>query len=257
MRAFLTALCAVTALGCGVKRDLYAAKELEANQLRQQLVDEAGKSAALQTRLADTQERLAATSRELRAASQELAATRERQSQLEVRTAKLVEEKSALEARSSEYEQLTQSLQGQIAAGEVELSELKGRMTVKLRDRVLFPFGSARITRQGQLALDAVAEAFRGLRGKNVIVAGYTDDVPVSRRASYADNWELSTMRALAVVRYLQSKGVDPRILGASGFSEYRPVAPNDTEDGRSRNRRIEIVLTAADYTPPEVNVGK
>ncbi len=238
--ATLAALCAVAALGCGVKKELYAAKELEASQLKQRLQDETGRTAALEAKVADLETKLAATSAE--------------RATLEVRTAKLVQEKSELEAKSSEYEQLTRSLQTQIAAGDVELSELKGRMTVKLRDRVLFPFGSARITKEGQVALDAVAGALQGLQGKNAIVAGYTDNVGVSKRASYADNWELSTMRALSVVRYLQSKNVDPRMLGAAGFSEYRPVVANDTDEGRSRNRRIEIVLTAADYTPPEID---
>jgi chemotaxis protein MotB len=59
------------------------------------------------------------------------------------------------------------------------------------------------------------------------------------------------------VVRYLQSKGVNPQMLGAGGFSEYRPVATNDTPEGRSENRRIEIALTAADYVPPVVDVPK
>ncbi len=135
----------------------------------------------------------------------------------------------------------------------MELSELKGKMTVKLKDRVVFSSGSAAINKQGREALDAVAKAFQGLQGKNVVVAGYTDNVPVAKKAGFKDNWDLSTMRAVSVVRYLQTKGVEPKMLGAAGFSEYRPVAPNDTADGRSQNRRIEIALTAADYTPPVV----
>jgi chemotaxis protein MotB len=59
------------------------------------------------------------------------------------------------------------------------------------------------------------------------------------------------------VVRYLASKGVDPQTLGAAGFSEYRPLAANDTPEGRSQNRRIEIALTPADYTPPVADVSK
>jgi chemotaxis protein MotB len=97
-----------------------------------------------------------------------------------------------------------------------------------------------------------VAKAFQGLQGKTVVVAGYTDNVPVSSKGSYKDNWDLSTERAVTVVRYLQSKGVDPKMLGAAGFSEYRPLAANDTAEGKSQNRRIEIALTAAD-TPPVV----
>jgi hypothetical protein len=63
--------------------------------------------------------------------------------------------------------------------------------------------------------------------------------------------------RAVNVVRYLQTKGVSPAMLGAAGFSQYRPLVPNDSSDNRSQNRRIEIALMAADYTPPVVDVPK
>jgi chemotaxis protein MotB len=99
-----------------------------------------------------------------------------------------------------------------------------------------------------------VAKAFQNLQGKTVVVAGYTDNVPVAGKGAIKDNWDLSTERAVSVVRYLQAKGVDPKILGAAGFSEYRPLAANDSAAGRSQNRRIEIALTAADYTPPVVD---
>ena len=66
----------------------------------------------------------------------------------------------------------------------------------------------------------------------------------------YKDNWELSAARAVSVVRYLVAKGVPPEMLGAAGFSEFRPVVPNDTPENRSQNRRIEIALTAAEEAP-------
>ena len=99
------------------------------------------------------------------------------------------------------------------------------------------------------------ANAFHDLQGKNVVVAGYTDNVRVAGKGAFKDNWDLSTARAVSVVRYLQSKGVEPKMLGAAGFSEYRPLAANDSAEGRSQNRRIEIALTAADYTPPVVDM--
>jgi len=102
-----------------------------------------------------------------------------------------------------------------------------------------------------------VADAFKDLQGKNVVVAGYTDDVPNSAKSGYRDNWDLSTARAVNVVRYLQTKGVSPAMLGAAGFSEYRPLVPNDSPANRSQNRRIEIALTAADYTPPVVDARR
>ena len=229
-------LCAIALLACGVSKDKYAAKELEASDAQKKLQDESGKTAALEAKVADLQSKLAAS---------------------QSGVARLTEEKGELEAKSSQYEQLAQSLQGQISAGQIELSELKGKMTVKLKDKILFSSGSAALGKDGKIALDAVADAFKDLKGKNVIVGGYTDDVPIGKKGVYQDNWDLSSARAIAVVRYLVSKGVDPRMLGVTGYSEYRPLAPNDSTEGRSQNRRIEISLTAADYTPPVVDVGE
>jgi chemotaxis protein MotB len=129
-------------------------------------------------------------------------------------------------------------------------------MTVRLKDRVLFSSGSTTLNKQGKAALDAVAEAFKSLKGKNVVVAGYTDNVPIGSKTGFADNWALSTARAVTVVRYLQSKGVPPDMLGALGFSQYRPVAPNDSAQNRSLNRRIEIALTSSE-APPTVDTPK
>src|SRR5262249_27203525 len=184
------------------------------------------------------------------------AALEQKVSDLEKQNKELTTTTTKLEAKSAQYEQLASSLQDQIASGQVEVSELRGKMTVKLKDKVLFASGSTALNKEGKAALDKVAEAFKDLKDKNVIVAGYTDDVPI-KKAAFKDNWDLSTARAVTVVRYLQSKGVSPEILGAAGFSQYRPLAPNDSAQNRSANRRIEIALTAADYTPPTVDVPK
>ncbi|HSN89824.1 MAG TPA: OmpA family protein [Anaeromyxobacteraceae bacterium] len=239
----LTAMAAVAVAGCGISKDKYDAKSTEADKYLKQYQDEAARTAALEAKAKDLEGQLAAV-------REELGAAKKRQETTE-------QELAALEQKSSQYEKLTKSLQSQISAGQVEISELRGKMTVKLRDKILFPSGSATLAADGRGALDAVAEAFKGLAGKNVLVAGYTDDVPTGAKGRYKDNWELSGARAIAVVRYLQSKGVDPQMLGAAGFSEYRPVASNETPEGRSENRRIEIALSAADYVPPVVDVPK
>jgi chemotaxis protein MotB len=231
------------AVGCGISKDEFAAQQRDAQQNRMAYQEESQKAAALEKKVADLQAQNAALQSQLG----ELAST----------SAKLQQEKGLLEAKSAQYEQLASSLEGQIKSGQVEISELKGKMTVKLKDRVLFSSGSSSLNREGKAALDAVADAFKDLQGKNVLVAGYTDDVPNSSKSGYTDNWDLSTARAVNVVRYLQTKGVSPAMLGAAGFSEYRPLVPNDSPANRSQNRRIEIALTAADYTPPVVDVRK
>jgi chemotaxis protein MotB len=242
-------LCVVPMLAC-VSSGKYDAKAAEADKLKKELQDESGRKAALEAKAAGLEAKAADLEKQLATTRSELDQVAQSRAQLEVKTAKL-------EAKSAEYEKLADSLRGQIQAGQVELSELKGRMTVKLRDKILFTPGSAAVNKDGRSALDAVADAFKGLQGKNVIVTGYTDNVPVGSRTRFKDNWELSTARAISVVKYLESKGVDPRMLGAAGFSEFRPLVANDTDEGRSQNRRIEVVLTAADYTPPEIEVKK
>jgi chemotaxis protein MotB len=233
----------VFVVGCGVSKDEFAAQQRDAQQNLKNYQAESEKSAALEKKVVDLQAQNAALQSQLG----ELTAT----------SAKLQQEKGALEAKSAQYQQLASSLEGQIKSGQVEISELRGKMTVKLKDRVLFSSGSSSLNREGKAALDAVADAFKDLRGKNVVVAGYTDDVPNSAKSGYTDNWDLSTARAVNVVRYLQTKGVSPAMLGAAGFSEYRPLVPNDSPANRSQNRRIEIALTAADYTPPVIDARR
>jgi chemotaxis protein MotB len=243
VKRMLPTLCMVAAVGCGVSKDEFAASQRDAQQNKQKYEEETQKRAALEKQLGDLQQQQAALEKQIA----ELSAT----------SAKLAEEKGALEAKSAQYQQLASSLQSQIASGQVEISELRGKMTVKLKDRILFSSASASLNKQGKAALDAVAAAFKDLKDKNVVVAGYTDDVPIGSKSGFLDNWALSTARAVNVVRYLQDKGVSPAMLGAAGFSEYRPVVPNTSSANRSQNRRIEIALTAADYMAPTVDVSK
>ena len=251
MRLAVLAVGLVALVGCGVSKEEFAAQQRDTEHFRRKFQSEMDRTTALELKLSDLKQELAAAQKQL-AASQEQVSVRELQvAQLEAAAAKLEKEKGALEEKSAQYEQLTASLKGQIANGQVEISELRGKMTVKLKDKVLFASGSTALGKEGRSALDAVAQAFASLKGKNVVVAGYTDDVPTGTRGGFKDNWDLSTARAVTVVRYLQSKGVSPAILGAIGFSQYRPLASNDSPEGRSQNRRIEIALTAADEPAP------
>jgi chemotaxis protein MotB len=243
MRRPLLAVTLALLAACGISKEEFAAQQRDAQQYKERYQGEADKTASLERKVTEQDEKLTAMQQKLTVRDQEIA-------QLKTAALKLEEEKGALAAKSAQYEQLTSSLQGQIQSGQVEISELRGKMTVKLKDKVLFASGSTALGKEGRAALDAVAEAFKDLKGKNVVVAGYTDDVPTGSRSGFKDNWDLSAGRAVTVVRYLQSKGVAPGILGALGFSQYRPLAGNDSNEGRSQNRRIEIALTAADEAP-------
>jgi len=220
-RSLYTVALALSA-ACGIPKDQYNAKALEAEELSRKYQDEEGKTAALQQKVTELTAQLAAQQQ------------------------KTVETKEQLERKSSEYENLSSSLKGEIEAGKIELSELKGRMTVKMKDKILFASGSSRIGKEGQEALAKVADAFKNLQGKIVRVEGHTDDVPTDPKSQFPTNWELSLGRAMAVVRYLQDRGVDPTLLSAAGYGQYHPIAPNDSPENKSQNRRIEIVLAPA-----------
>ena len=134
----------------------------------------------------------------------------------------------------------------EIEEGKIEITTLQEQLTVNVLDQVLFDSGSAEIKPEGIEVLKRVGKILKELNDKTIVVEGHTDNVPISPtlKKKYPTNWELSTSRATTVVRYLQEEvGIDPSMLKAVGLSEYRPIADNDTEEGRSRNRRIEIIL--------------
>ncbi|HWP44000.1 MAG TPA: flagellar motor protein MotB [Blastocatellia bacterium] len=118
-------------------------------------------------------------------------------------------------------------------------------------DRVLFDSGQARLKSSGEEILEAIGRMFRSQVGSfsKIQIEGHTDDQPI--RVGFASNWELSSARATSVVRFLQDRsGIDPQLLSATGYSQYHPVEANDSDEGRSRNRRIEILVV---YSVQEV----
>lgn len=229
----------LAALTACVSTDTLRKKEAEAARYQQDLQAEKARSAALDAKLQATQADLNKSQGELQASQARLHDLQSSKQQLEV-------VKADLERKSSEYEQLASSLKGEIEAGRVELTELRGKMTVKMKDKILFASGSAAVGKDGRNALQAVADALKNVQGKTIRVEGHTDNVPTTGTA-FASNWHLSTARSLAVVRFLESCGVDPTKLAAAGYGEFQPVAENDSPEGRSQNRRIEIVLAPAE----------
>ena len=148
------------------------------------------------------------------------------------------------------YEDMTSGLKDQIAAGQVQITQLKGKLTLNMVDQILFDSGKAEIKGDGQKVLDKVGAALNGIADKDIRIEGHTDNKPISGalQGKYATNWELSTARATAVARYLQDHAkVDPSRLVAAGYGEFRPKTSNDTPEGRAQNRRIEIVLVPRD----------
>ncbi len=127
---------------------------------------------------------------------------------------------------------------------DVDVKVLKGVVYISLSDNMLFQTGSYEISPRAMSILSKIAKIIKDYNSYDVLVEGNTDNVPISR-TNIRNNWDLSALRASSVVQVLQNRfGVDPSRLTAGGRGEYNPVADNDTDAGRQRNRRTEIIIT-------------
>ncbi|HEX8960328.1 MAG TPA: OmpA family protein [Geobacteraceae bacterium] len=150
---------------------------------------------------------------------------------------------------SKTYEDMLEKMKNEISQGQVTISELKGKLTVNMLDAVLFDSGKAEVKPEGLAVLRKVIDILKNVRDKAIRIEGHTDNVQIGGALArkYPTNWELSAARAINVTRYLQDQGIDPTLLSACAYGEYKPVAPNDTEEGKAKNRRIEIILVPKD----------
>lgn len=155
------------------------------------------------------------------------------------------------------HKTLEDEMRAALESKDVTISQLQGKLTVNILDRVLFDSGEAELKPDGEGVLRKVAEVLAQHPHVKIHVIGHTDNVPIraAARNRFPSNWELSTARATAAVRFLSEKaGVDPRRLGAVGYGEFRPVADNSTAEGRSRNRRIAITILSEELAGADVS---
>jgi chemotaxis protein MotB len=126
-------------------------------------------------------------------------------------------------------------------------------LQIELKDSILFGSGSAETSEQAQKIFDEIAAILKSYSNP-VQVEGFTDNIPI-KSAKYPTNWELSSARASAIVKYLVTKGVAPERLSAVGYGEYQPVAPNTTEAGRAQNRRVAIMVAKRKMDRPRIKL--
>jgi len=157
----------------------------------------------------------------------------------------------ALQDRLNRQQEIVNNLRQTVAdalvnfdAEDLSVEVKNGKVYVSLSDKLLFPSGSAKLNTEGKNAIGKVAEVLQKNPKISIEVVGHTDDVPINT-AKYSDNWDLSTARATTITRLLTDDyNITGERLTASGMSKYSPIASNETKEGRSRNRRTEIVLT-------------
>lgn len=224
-----------------VQQDLLAAY---ADQKRQQ-----GNLALHQRKIASLEQQL----NTLEQTRQDLLATIEELNQA------LEKEKVAREARLAKvkntYNQLVGALEDEIKRGELTISNLEGQLSVSLLNNILFDSGKTVIKAEGRKVLKSLGDVLNKFPDKALQIAGHTDNVQISSRLveQYPTNWELSTARATSVVHFLQDQvGLPGERLIAAGYGEYRPVADNDSLEGRAGNRRIQILLVPFEPSRPD-----
>ena len=146
---------------------------------------------------------------------------------------------------SSTYEELLVKMKAEVEQGRVTIMELEGKLSVNLVDSILFDSGQDEVKKGGKDILAKVVPILKDAEDKIIRVEGHTDNARIagSLVKRFPSNWELSAARALNVTRFLQREGIPGERLSAVAYGEWKPVAGNDTAQGRAQNRRIEITL--------------
>ncbi len=154
--------------------------------------------------------------------------------------------KTKIEELKSTYDSLVSELKRQLKSKEMSIKGFEEKLSITFVDRVLFDSGQATTTAEGRRILTKVGEILKNVHGMQIRVVGHTDNRPIRKeyQHKFPSNWELSSARAAAIVRYFQREsGLDPKSLEIAGRSFYRPTASNETEEGRAQNRRVEVII--------------
>jgi chemotaxis protein MotB len=205
-------------------------------QLKQQIADLNNKVSELSSKAGQLSTDAANKQSQLTKSQQELA---DQQKRLEQLQALMDQQKRAI---NEIRKKMADALVG-FNSNELTVAIKNGKVYVSLQENLLFPSGSAVVNPKGKLALGKLAEVLNTNPDITVDIEGHTDSIPI--RGRYQDNWDLSTARAGSIVRILTiDYKVDPVRVIASGHSQYDPVQPNSTSDGRALNRRTEIILS-------------
>ncbi|HEX7603505.1 MAG TPA: flagellar motor protein MotB [Polyangiaceae bacterium] len=224
MRSALALFLVLALAGCGIPKSQYdAAVADEQKKARDQKDADDKQLAEMRARVAELETKQ--TDEQTRAELEELKA-----------------QKVAADARAKLFDDFIKKFQKMIDAGKLDITMRRGQIVLALATDVLFDQGKTEIKPEGKTALDEVAAALKGISGRRFQVAGHTDTFPIKTK-EFPSNWELSTARAVSVVKLLVGAGVKAEALSAAGYAEFDPAQSNASDRGRSKNRRIEIVL--------------
>ena len=268
LKLFLPLAAAVMLTGCVSKKQLteaqarydqlkteHAQLQQDYNEAKVRIAEYTSDSKSLAARLAEEQQR----NKEMKEAYAKLQTSYQSNVQQgNVNISKLVDEINAsnkfikqLVDAKSKSDSLNQALTNKLTRSltreemkEVDVQVLKGVVYISLADNMLYKSGSYEIGDRAGETLQKIAKIIMDYKDYDVLVEGNTDNVPILQK-NIRNNWDLSALRASSVVQALQNQyGVDPKRLSAAGRGEYNPIASNDTEVGKQRNRRTQIIIT-------------
>lgn len=243
-------LSAFLLVGCGINKATHqkALDELTATQAqldetrgeRDSLLGDRSKLMSDKEELSSDLSDKARAEREASARAAKLAA------EMQATEAELLElrkQREASEKRLAAFRELTEKFRSLVDTGKLKVSFRSGQMVLELPSGVLFSSGKATLSKGGEAALQEILDVLGSFKDRRFLIAGHTDNIPVKSR-KFKNNWLLSTARAVSVVTYMTDKASFAAAnLAAAGYGEFAPVADNGTDEGRAKNRRIEIIL--------------
>ena len=226
---------AVLIIGCGVPQEKYDADMM-----------------ALQDQLAQANDQLADVNSELSGLRSEKSNLETQLDQLQKDIDRLSGESSAnaklaaaAKKRLATFQKMLERFKSMVESGKLKIKIVNNKMIVEMASAILFPSGKATLSDEGAEALTQVAGILAEISDRKFQVAGHTDNVPIKNHR-FKSNWDLSSARAVSVVKHLIENGVPAENISAAGYAETQPAADNATEEGKAQNRRIEIVLQPA-----------
>ena len=241
----LFALACLSTSGC-VKRSTYDAALAKNKELTTELDAANTKQADTEKTLGDKikvlQGQLGQLDETTKSKEAELGKVQGEKAASEKELAELRRQKELAEKRIAAYKALQDKFRALVDTGKLQVVFRNGQMTLKLPSGILFPSGSASLSKGGETALADVVKILLDFKDRRFMVAGHTDNEPI-KTAEFKNNWYLSTARANSVVQFMIEQTFPSKSLGAAGYGEFDPVSANDNEKNREQNRRIEIIL--------------
>lgn len=153
------------------------------------------------------------------------------------------------DALDTRYQELNRTMSAQVTANQMQITRLQNAIKVTVNDELLFPSGGWQMSAEAQQTISKIVPILAPMQQTNILVNGYTDNVPIGpelMREGITSNLVLSQKRAENVMQYMISQGVNPKLVSAQGFGDADPVASNDTPQGRSQNRRVELTVAGS-----------